>query len=155
METVLEEFKTLFNNNSYKLTGQRREVLELLVENRSLTMSAEEIYHMLRKRKSKIGLATIYRALSVLDKLKLVEKVYYDGCMRYRYIGSEKEQAYAHFVCEACGCVLNLQPEFLTLLKEKARNEKGFVVTFHKIKLMGLCNNCYHKEIKLQRKENR
>ena len=66
---MLELLKQRLQRKQYKLTMQRRTVLEILLEHPGEHLSAEDVYGALRDKSSDVGLATVYRTLELLVQL--------------------------------------------------------------------------------------
>ena len=64
----LEDLRGKLSERGYKMTPQRKEILQIFVEHSDYHhMSAEDVYKILREKDSEIGLATVYRALDLLN----------------------------------------------------------------------------------------
>jgi len=69
----------------FKLTGSRKAILNIIA-NTENDLTAEEIYILTHKKDPKIGIATVYRNIKLLEKLGLVEKSYYeDNKAKYKF----------------------------------------------------------------------
>jgi len=138
------DLKEQLNNSSYKLTGQRQAIMDLLTENNSEHLSADEIYKMLSEKNTGIGIATVYRTLSMLEKLKLITKINIDdGCVRYQLSDPRSEHEHHHLICECCGCIQDIKDDLLESLEKQVLVENGFHVYNHKVKFYGICKKCY------------
>ena len=137
-------FKEQLKNSNYKLTGQRQAIMDVLIENSSKHLSADEIYKILSEKNTGIGIATVYRTLSMFEKLKFVTRINLDdGCIRYQVSDFQAEHEHHHLICESCGCIQDIKDDQLEVLEKKVLAENGFHVYNHKVKLYGLCNKCY------------
>ena len=58
--------------NGYRITEQRRLLIQLILENEY--SSCKEIYLAARVRDSKIGIATVYRMVQLLEDMDLIHK---------------------------------------------------------------------------------
>src|SRR5665811_1994705 len=66
-----------------KQTGQRRAILQTFIETRD-HLSTEELYGLVKKRDSRVGIATVYRTLKLLTQCGLASEVQFnDGIVRY------------------------------------------------------------------------
>ena len=61
-------------NEKLSFTQQRRVILEE-IEKKDCHLTADEIYFVVKKRMPKVSVGTIYRNLSVLVELNLIDKV--------------------------------------------------------------------------------
>ena len=67
-----------------RLTGSRRNVLDLLSGAQS-ELTVDEIYLLLHSRNPKIGIATVYRTISLFEKLGYLEKNFDVNKKSFRY----------------------------------------------------------------------
>ena len=63
---IYDEIIKIIQKSPYKLTPQREKIVEILVENSELHLSAEELYFILKEKTPDIGIATVYRTLDIL-----------------------------------------------------------------------------------------
>jgi Fur family ferric uptake transcriptional regulator len=83
----IETLKRQLKDKGYKLTPQRRAVLDVIIENEGKHMTSEEIYGLVKKECPEIGLATVYRTLQMFEDINLVTKMNFeDGRNRYELI---------------------------------------------------------------------
>ena len=75
---TMDDLKKRLQEHQYKMTPQRKAVLQLFLDRRGEHLSAEDVYDVLRGEKSDIGIATIYRSLELLAELGLLQRVNFD-----------------------------------------------------------------------------
>ena len=134
---VLEGYIT---QNQLKITRQRRAVLKAFTECEN-HVSAEELYNMVSLAESKIGLATVYRTLALLTESGLASELDFgDGQKRYehRYMHSHHD----HMICTECGKIIEFNHPLIEKFQEKVAADNKFIITSHKLDLLGLCNEC-------------
>ncbi|MDP7552002.1 MAG: transcriptional repressor [Nitrospinaceae bacterium] len=134
---VLEGYIT---QNQLKITRQRRAVLKAFTECEN-HVSAEELYNMVSSAESKIGLATVYRTLALLTESGLASELDFgDGQKRYehRYMHSHHD----HMICTECGKIIEFNHPLIEKFQEKVAADNKFIITSHKLDLLGLCNEC-------------
>ncbi|MCT4598789.1 MAG: transcriptional repressor [Vallitalea sp.] len=139
-----EEFKKILKEKGFKLTTQRRTVLDVLQRNEGKHLTAEEIYEIVKKDCPEIGLATVYRTIQLLHELKLIDKLNLDdGYIRYE-IGkfNNDHHHHHHLICERCGNVIEVEDDLMESIEERFQNNYDFQVTDHKVKFYGICRNC-------------
>jgi Fur family ferric uptake transcriptional regulator len=138
-----EELKVLegyITQNQLKITRQRRAVLKAFTECEN-HVSAEELYNMVSSAESKIGLATVYRTLALLTESGLASELDFgDGQKRYehRYMHSHHD----HMICTECGKIIEFNHPLIEKFQEKVAADNKFIITSHKLDLLGLCNEC-------------
>jgi Fur family ferric uptake transcriptional regulator len=144
MEKNIPDLKEHLSSKSYKVTGQRQAVLRLLAENSKKHLSADEIYKQLSEKETGIGIATVYRTLALLEKLKFITRINLDdGCIRYQLSDPHAKHEHHHLICECCGTVLDIQEDLLESLEKQVLQKNGFRVNNHRLKLYGICKECF------------
>lgn len=68
LETAIDQLK----KKGYRITGQRRLLIGLILG--SEYASCKEIYFAAREADSKIGIATVYRTVQLLENMDLIRK---------------------------------------------------------------------------------
>jgi Fur family ferric uptake transcriptional regulator len=128
--------------NSYKLTEKRQAVLDLLIKNKGKHLSAEDVYKLMKSERPEIGLATVYRALPLLEKMGLVSKADLDDdCMRYEYRDPSRKP-HSHLICLQCGSVSEVQADVTGALEAEIYNKNTFLVKNYSAKIYGYCHEC-------------
>ena len=80
----IEALKESLKQKGYKLTPQRRSIVDTIVDSEGKHLTAEEIYDEVKKKCPEIGLATVYRTILLLEEIGIVSKIHLnDGCSRY------------------------------------------------------------------------
>ncbi len=127
---------TLALGPEFRLTKQRREVYEVIKEQRDHP-TATEVFIRAKTRVPGISLATVYNCLETLTHSGLVKQVNLDRGPS-RYCPNLKE--HGHFHCECCGSVSDVD---LCEAPEAALSlPRGTVVNRLEISLRGLCPKC-------------
>lgn len=130
----------------YKLTAQRQAVINVISKNSERHLSIEQIYDLVRKDCSDIGLATVYRNLLLFVKLGFVHKLDFDdGYSRYELNTNEKNHRHHHLICMNCGSVTSMEEDLLGDLEKKVLDKYNFKIKDHRVKFYGYCRNCINK----------
>ncbi len=125
----------------HRAGGARAAVVELLAA-QSCCLSAQEIADRLRASGTKVGLASVYRALDLLHGMELVQRVDLgDGEMRYEPILPGGEHHH-HAVCDRCGRVTAFEDERLEGALEQLAGRLKHSVSAHEVVLHGACRRC-------------
>ena len=77
-KNITSFFEENIKKNRLRITNSRKIILEVLVENPD-EFSAEELYQLVYRKSQKVGIATVYRTLELLEKIGLVNRVGFDG----------------------------------------------------------------------------
>ncbi|WMI80064.1 Fur family transcriptional regulator [Anaerotignum sp. MB30-C6] len=147
MDLDTKDFEKILHSYGYKLTAQRQAILDMIYDEKNRHLCTEEIYDEVKKNHPRIGLATVYRTLQLLDTLGLVHHILLeDNCMRFQVKDSKEKHQHHHLVCENCGDVLDVEKDMLGNLEEKLFMEKGFTVKDHNVQFFGICKKCAGEE---------
>ena len=125
----------------YKLTQQRRAVLEVMREKRGEHLTAEDVLYEARKKVPNLGIATVYRTLERLAALEVLYKtIFNEG--KYRYELSDlSEHQHHHILCVVCGKIFEVEEGLLDSLEDYLR-EQGFTIINHQLKILAVCPEC-------------
>lgn len=139
----LDEMIILLKNKGYKLTPQRRYILDVILRHNNDHLNIDEIYTEVKKDYPDIGIATIYRTAQLLEDIGLISKHYFDdGCYRYELTEGSKEHNHHHLICNRCGMVIEIQDNYFEAIEDYIEKEKKFKITNHNVTFYGLCQNC-------------
>ncbi len=143
MEMSFDTLKEKLKNKGYKLTPQRKAILDVVMANQGKHLSTEDIYDIVRKDCPDIGLATVYRTLLLLSDLDVLSKINIDdGCVRYELNIHEDDHQHHHLICSNCGAILEVVDDLLEDLERRIENEFDFLIKDHKLKFYGICSKC-------------
>ncbi|ADL68780.1 Fur family transcriptional regulator [Thermoanaerobacterium thermosaccharolyticum] len=138
----IDDIKESLKQKGFKLTTQRRAILDVIIENREKHLSSEEIYELVKEKYPEIGLATVYRTLQLFDELGVIYKLNFDdGRSRYELYHNEDHQHH-HLICLKCGSVIEMEGDLLENLEEAIENTKNFQIVDHNVKFFGYCSKC-------------
>ena len=138
-EIILQKLK----EQGYKLTPQRKAVIDTILNNDHKHLNTEEIYDALKEKYPKMGLATVYRTLIVLDELGVISKINFDdGYIRYEIITDSNLHRHHHLICNRCGKVIEVMEDLLDDLEKIVEQKYKFKIIDHNLKIYGLCKEC-------------
>ena len=120
-------------------TRQRLLVLETLAAEPH-DATAQEIHARLRDADEPVGLATVYRALSVLKRGGVVDELSHrsgESCYRLCTPGHHH-----HLVCSLCHRVEELEGCEIDAWVAEASRAHGFRPASHSVEVIGVCAEC-------------
>jgi len=120
-------------------TWQKQAVNEQLANSDGF-VSAQELHLQLTSAGKKLGLTTVYRALTELVEQELADSlVLGDGEMRYRICTPSHHH---HLICGKCGRTVEFDlPGFESQAQQIAK-ANGFTAVSHDLELIGTCSDC-------------
>jgi len=112
-----------------------------ILETASIPISALTIYQRALEINEKIGLATVYRTLDLLDEFSLVRRVHsQDECQGYVLASPGHHH---HLVCRSCKQAVEfIGSEDLASIVQRVQRQTGYQVNDHLLELYGLCPDC-------------
>lgn len=139
----VEALKEQLKLKGYKLTPQRRAVVNIVLNNKGSHLTAEEMYDLVKKECPEIGLATIYRTVQLLEDIGVLCKINLDdGCNRYELLDNEELHHHHHLICRKCGKVVEVEEDLLDTIEKNVENKYKFKIENHSVKFLGVCNEC-------------
>ncbi|EKQ53750.1 MULTISPECIES: Fur family transcriptional regulator [unclassified Clostridium] len=143
MNALKEDLK----KKGYKLTPQRRSIVDTIIENEGQHLTAEEIYDKVKISCPEIGLATVYRTVLLLEELGVISRLELnDGCSRYEIVHSNETHRHHHLICNICHKVSEVQDDLLEELELGIEKQYKFKVLDHSVKFYGICDECQKKQ---------
>ena len=139
--TWTEHTLATLSSSGHRASGARAEVISAIAE-LGCSVTAREVADVLHDRGSGVGLASIYRALDLLERLSLVKRFDVgEGIARYEPAHPSGEHHH-HIVCDSCGTVEPFEDEALERAIGKLSNRVDFAVAAHDVTLHGECPAC-------------
>lgn len=139
----IDALKENLKQKGYKLTPQRRSILDIIIEKEGLHLTVEEIYDEVKKVCPEIGLATVYRTVLLFEELNVLCKLdLNDGCSRYELVHEDEQHRHHHLICNNCKSVFEVEDDLLEDLEERIEKTYGFRILDHSVKFFGLCSKC-------------
>ena len=121
--------------------GARRAVVGLL-SRQDCCLSAQEIAERLREEGDRVGTASVYRALDLLHRAGLVQRVELgDGGARYEALIPGGDHHH-HVVCDRCGRITPFEDRALERAIDRLGARLRHRVSGHEIVLRGECPRC-------------
>ena len=136
-----DQARSALEESGRRAGGAREAVIELLGAERCC-LSAQEIARELDRRDREVGLASVYRALDVLQELDLVQRLDTgDGTSRYERVSPAGDHHH-HAVCESCGVLTPFEDASLERAIERLGERLEYGVSGHDVVIRGTCPRC-------------
>ncbi len=119
-------------------TQSQERILKLL-KTQKQSLSAQDIYSKLRRRKQPLGLATVYRCL---DALKQEGVVIVRTLANGESVYSCLQQDQHHMTCVKCGTSIPINECPLHDLEDKLQQSHKFKIFYHTLEFFGICDDC-------------
>jgi len=144
MDQLVKDIYDVIANNNYKLTNQRKIVIDALVKHQDQHLNCDEIYDLVKSVDHNLGLATIYRSLKLFVQLGILTELNIgDGGIRYDLVDLKtNSHNHHHLICKKCGKIIEVRDDSLEAVEKEIEKIYDFKIENHKCKFMGLCKNC-------------
>lgn len=146
-KNTMELLKEKLKSTGFKITPQRRAIIDVLIKNENSHLSSEEIYDKVRVDCPEIGLATVYRTMQLLDEINGISKLNLDdGCIRYEInVEGEDVHHHHHLICKSCGKIIEVKEDLLDDIEDRVESSYDFEIKNHDLKFYGICSDCKSK----------
>lgn len=135
----------LAEKNGFRITYQRKKILEILIENKDKHISVEEVYSITKKKNMTIALPTIYRTMGLLENAGVIIKNDFGGgAAKYEFC----LETHHHLICERCGKIIEISGLLPDDLSKRLLDEKGFQLRDQSLKIYGYCKECLSQMMK-------
>jgi Fur family ferric uptake transcriptional regulator len=152
VDEALTTFERFLRGKQLKMTDQRRNLVRAVLEHQG-HFTAEDLHQRLRSAGDSVSLATVYRALSLLEEASIVQgHDFADGQRRYER--ALRREHHDHMICVDCRAVVEFQNQRIEDLQEQVVRQHGFRIHDHTLTLFVTCNAWREKQ-RCDRRERR
>jgi len=132
----------LMTRNGKRITAQRKKIIDILVENKDIHLSIDDIFDQARQRGENISIATIYRTMNLFEQIgAVVKNTFEDNAGQYEiYINDEKN--HYHLICRRCHKIMEIPAQMFDELEKKINFENEFICENWDLKIYGYCHDC-------------
>ncbi|WP_054949368.1 Fur family transcriptional regulator [Numidum massiliense] len=121
----------------YKYTSKRELILEIFYrEGRYL--NAKYVLEQMQKEHPQLSFDTVYRNLTLLSELGILEVTAMHG-ERYYRMACSGDDHHHHLICTECGKAKKID---ICPMQGVFGEPEGFQITGHKFEIYGLCSDC-------------
>ncbi len=131
--------KGLLSSAGRRATSQRTLLLEL-IRGAQQHLDAPELYRLARERDPRISLSTVYRTLTMLKEMGLVNELHF--AEEHHHYEVKPPAEHFHLVCLGCGRVVEFESPLTAQLKAELTARHDFEITSTAIDLAGYCSDC-------------
>lgn len=135
----VEAIITKIRDRGGRATDARRATIGVLLNTGQAHLSAEDIVSQVKLQHPEVAESTIYRNLSTLEELGVVEHVHLGHGPSTYHLAEDTHQ---HLLCELCGKVIEVPEEMFGPLAEQLAATYGFQIHLRHFAIMGLCRRC-------------
>lgn len=120
---------------------RQREAISAQLDAAEGFRSAQDLHEALRRAGSRVGIATVYRALQVLAASGDLDVLRSErGELLYRRC--RKDGHHHHLVCRRCARSVEVESPQVEAWAERIARRHGFTESSHTVEVFGLCRDC-------------
>lgn len=137
----VEHAQSVLRAQGLRRGGARTAVIEALACH-DCAVTALELDDELRRRKPRVGRASIYRALEQFEQLGLVRRIEMNrGVAAYERVAPDGRHHH-HAICRGCGRMETFEDGGLERAIGRVSDDMSFEISEHDVVLRGLCERC-------------
>jgi Fur family ferric uptake transcriptional regulator len=136
-----EHAQSVLRESGFKPGRARAAVVEALGD-QTCCLSVQEIHDLIRERRSRVGIASVYRALETLTELGLVHRLELGSGGAHYEPAEPSGNHHHHLVCGECGKVEAFSDERLEHAIDSVSKTAAFRIDDHDVVLRGQCDSC-------------
>ena len=136
---MIEEAVRLLQSHHYRITKQRRSLLEYLSEFKEQYVSITQVTEHMKTLYPGMSFNTVYRNLKDFSEIGIIETKNKPtgACVKYQCDFGNLH--HHHFICQNCGRVMEVEMCPLTMFQNQLA---GCEIKGHRFELYGLCASC-------------
>jgi len=134
----LLDFPGKMRSSGYRVTPQRKTILDAICE-AGRPVTVEEILSRLGRKSPALDRATLYRNLSFLRELHLVNTSGSGKARQFEIAGVEPHH---HLICRECGRETGLDNKYIKGLQRAIQKDTRFNIDDNHLCLTGVCRRC-------------
>jgi Fur family ferric uptake transcriptional regulator len=136
---ALAALRTELAGRAYRITKQRMAIVEELAA-LGRYVTAKDLHGRLSRKRSGIGLATVYRTLETLQAVGAASaQPQPHGETAYLFCPQEHHH---HAVCTKCGKVEDVRCRSLAQIERALNSDLRFTLKQHRMEFFGVCARC-------------
>ncbi len=137
---VVEAVLRSLSARGYSITEQRR-VLVGFIMSRSKMFTPDNLLGELEAKGIRVGRATVFRTLELLERLGHLSRVPNGGHLSYATCVDDQDHHH-HLVCSSCGQVFHFDDCPVNDLLAELQSRTGYQIKAHHLELAGVCPAC-------------
>jgi Fur family ferric uptake transcriptional regulator len=142
-DAPLEVFEGFLRRRGLRMTAQRRAMVASVLATEG-HFTAEDAHDRIRADGERVSLATVYRALSLLEEAGVLEgHDFADGQRRYERALTREH--HDHLICIDCRAVVEFQNPAIEDLQDQVLAEEGFTMVHHALTIFASCRRWKEK----------
>lgn len=131
---MLSKIEELCQKNGVKLTENRKIIVQIIAKSKE-HLDVEEVLARANKINPRIGIATVYRTLKLLEESNVIAKHEFANTNKAHYETVEEGEHHDHLIDVSTGKVYEFFDIELEKLKDKIAHDMGYELVGHRLEL--------------------
>ena len=140
MKLEFHILRCFLKTEGLKHTAQRETILQAFLEFED-HISVETLFEESRKIDPSIGIATVYRTVSIFKQCGLASEHLLPGGKKVIEKLLHKAH-HDHLLCNLCGKLEEFQHPLIEKYQEEVARQENFTLKSHRMILYGICKDC-------------
>jgi Fur family transcriptional regulator, ferric uptake regulator len=137
LDQALDVFETFLRRKGLKMTEQRRTMVASVLAIPG-HFTAVDAHERMRTAGERVSLATVYRALGLLEEAGVLEGHDFEDGQR-RYERALTREHHDHLICLDCRAVVEFQNSAIEALQDQVLEQHGFAMVHHALTIFASC----------------
>jgi Fur family transcriptional regulator, ferric uptake regulator len=138
----LREIVARLRRGGRRLTPQREAILREVMSAQG-HITPQTVARRVQRRMPAVNVSTVYRTLSMLEELGVVQHSHLESGAEYHRAG---EGEHVHLTCSRCGAEDDLSIREAGSLRAVIRRHRGFLPDLRHFAISGLCASCQRQK---------
>jgi Fur family ferric uptake transcriptional regulator len=134
-----EIFRNFLRTEKNRITPERFEVLDAAIDFEG-HFGADDLYILMKNRKSRVSRATVYKTLELLAKCDLLSKRHF-GDNTTRYESSFKKHLHDHLICVDCGRIVEFSDPDIKKFPAEISEKLGYTFESYSFNIFARCKD--------------
>ncbi len=131
LEEIIDDLKS----KGYRMTDSRKKLIKIFTSSPNSHFTFDELVKL---SGTKVNIATMYNNISTLLDERVINEFHLDDTKLFEL----NNKSHAHFICETCKSVFNVDTNSSNNLSLEVETKYGFKVNTKRIEFTGVCSNC-------------
>ncbi len=119
----------------YRITDSRKKLIKIFTSSPNRHFTFDELVQL---NGPKVNIATMYNNIATLLEERKINELFLDETKLFEL----NIKSHAHFICETCKVVFNVDTKSSELLNKEVEDKYLFKVHNKRLEYTGVCNNC-------------
>jgi len=138
MRNIGDELVKAIKTSSYRMTEQRRKILQILESAPGGHPSAGQVFDAVSSDDRNVSISTVYNTLNFLTRLGIIKVIEFESSENRYELNLEP---HINLICHTCG-IIEDYPQEIPAPRSGGNNGSGFKISDFRFEYYGTCKSC-------------